>query len=141
MSKTQILDKDGKVLHFLGFGRRKAAVARVRLRPNGSGNVVINKRPLEEYCVREQDRNLAVSPLNLIGVRRTFDVHVTVSGGGIAGQAGAVRHGLARALVNADAKNYQPLKDAGLLTRDSRKVERKKPGKAGARASFQFSKR
>lgn len=141
MSKTQILDKDGKVLHFLGLGRRKAAVARVRLRPNGSGNVVINKRPLEEYCVREQDRNLAVSPLNLIGVRRTFDVHVTVSGGGIAGQAGAVRHGLARALVNADAKNYQPLKDAGLLTRDSRKVERKKPGKAGARASFQFSKR
>jgi small subunit ribosomal protein S9 len=141
VSKTQILDKDGKVLHFLGLGRRKAAVARVRLRPNGSGNVVINKRPLEEYCVREQDRNLAVSPLNLIGVRRTFDVHVTVSGGGIAGQAGAVRHGLARALVNADAKNYQPLKDAGLLTRDSRKVERKKPGKAGARASFQFSKR
>jgi small subunit ribosomal protein S9 len=141
VSKTKILDKDGNILYYLGLGRRKAAVARVRLRPNGSGNIKINKREFEEYVHREQDRRLVLAPLNLINARRKYDIFVTVKGGGISGQAGAVRHGLARALAHADETTYQPLKDAGLLTRDSRKVERKKPGKAGARASFQFSKR
>lgn len=141
MSKPKTLDKDGNVLYFLGTGRRKAAVARIRLRPDGGGNVMVNKRPLNEYCERAQDRALALAPLQLTGAMRKFDVFVNVHGGGIGGQAGAIRHGIARALVNADETYFQPLKDAGMLTRDARRVERKKPGKAGARASFQFSKR
>lgn len=141
MSKTSVTDKDGNVLYYLGLGRRKASVARVRLRPNGSGQITINKRSLDEYCARQQDRELVLAPLQLTGTRRTFDVFVNVRGGGMAGQAGATRHGLSRALAHADESHYQPLKDAGLLTRDARQVERKKPGKAGARASFQFSKR
>jgi small subunit ribosomal protein S9 len=123
-------------------GRRKAAVARVRLRPNGSGRVEINKRPISEYFHREMDRKAAQSSLHLNGANTLYDVFVNVHGGGMSGQAGAVRLGVARALVKADKETYyHPLKDAGFLTRDSRQVERKKPGKKGARASFQFSKR
>jgi small subunit ribosomal protein S9 len=126
---------------YWGLGRRKAAVARVRLMPNGSGNMTVCKRTLEDYFPREQDRLHLLAPFRLTGTRSRFDVFVNVKGGGINGQAGAVRLGIARALVKTDPDLYIKLKEAGYLTRDSRQVERKKPGKAGARASFQFSKR
>lgn len=125
-----------------GTGRRKSAVARVRLRPNGSGKITVNKRPFEEYFVRDLDQAQIMAPLNLNDAKSTFDVFVNVSGGGMAGQAGATRLGIARALCEADKDRfYTDLKDGGYLTRDARQVERKKPGKKGARASFQFSKR
>ncbi|MGE0706374.1 MAG: 30S ribosomal protein S9 [Planctomycetota bacterium] len=128
--------------YILGTGRRKRAVARVRLRPQGSGRVEINKRPVDEYFTREMDRNAALASLKLGAADQRYDVFVNVHGGGTAGQAGAVRLGVARALVAADRDTfYSQLKEAGFLTRDARKVERKKPGKKGARASFQFSKR
>jgi small subunit ribosomal protein S9 len=127
---------------YRGTGRRKSAVARVRLVPNGTGQLQINKkRTLEDYFPREQDRLLMLSPLRLTGTRQKFDVFITVTGGGPSGQAGAIRHGVSRALLLADRAHYPALKAAGFLTRDAREVERKKPGKAGARASFQFSKR
>lgn len=125
---------------YLGTGRRKAAVARVRLKP-GEGRFLVNKRPVEEFFQRDQDRLHLMAPLVLTGTNRRFDVHVNVHGGGMHGQAGAVRLGIARALVSADRAHYAQLKAAGFLTRDARQVERKKPGQAGARASFQFSKR
>jgi len=125
-----------------GTGRRKRAVARVRLVPNGSGQVTVNKnRNLAEFFPREQDQIHVLAPMHLTGTVKGYDLHVNVNGGGIAGQAGATRMGIARALVKANGEFYQTLKDAGYLTRDSRQVERKKPGKKGARASFQFSKR
>lgn len=126
---------------YLGVGRRKAAVSRVRIKPNGTGDFKVNKRPLDEYFLREQDRIHLLSPLHLTGTRTQYDVAVTVRGGGMNGQAGATRLGIARALVDASRELYPTLKEAGFLTRDARKVERKKPGKRGARASFQFSKR
>lgn len=124
-----------------GLGRRKAAVARVKLLPNGSGQITINKRALEEYFVREQDRIHLLAPLHLTGTRAKYDLLMRINGGGVAGQAGAARMGIARALVKVDPTLYKTLKEAGLLTRDSRVVERKKPGQAGARRRFQFSKR
>lgn len=102
MSKTSVTDKDGNVSYYIGLGRRKASVARVRLAPKGSGQISINKRPLEEYCLRLQDRQLVLAPLELTGTRTKYDVFVNVNGGGIAGQAGAIRHGLSRALVHAE---------------------------------------
>lgn len=127
--------------HFMTVGRRKTAVARVRLRP-GTGQVVINKkRSLEEYFSREQDRQAVITPLRVTGTRMTYDVHVNVRGGGLTGQAGASRLGIARALVELNPALMPALRAAGLLTRDARQVERKKPGQAGARRSFQFSKR
>lgn len=124
-----------------GTGRRKAAVARVRLKP-GSGQVIINKkRSLEEHFGREQDQIQSISPLRLTGTRQKYDLFVNVAGGGPAGQAGAIRLGVARALSRAEPQHYQALKDAGYLTRDAREVERKKPGQAGARRSYQYSKR
>ena len=140
MAKTTEAAKSATADVSLGTGRRKTSVARVRIRP-GKGQISINKRSLEEYCTREQDRVLVLTPLQLTGAIRKFDLLVNVRGGGISGQAGAIRHGVARALAHADESYFQPLKDAGMLTRDARQVERKKPGKAGARASFQFSKR
>ena len=129
-------------LYFWGLGRRKSAVARVRLKPNGSGQVAINgKRSLEDYFVREQDRIHLLAPLHLTGSRAKFDLFMTLHGGGLTGQAGAARMGISRALVEADKNLYKALKEAGFLTRDSRKVERKKPGQAGARRRFQFSQR
>lgn len=128
-------------LYYQGTGRRKTSVARVRLRPNGSGHIKVKKRDFEEYFGREQDRIHVLAPFHLTGALKKFDVFIRVHGGGVNGQAGAVRLGIARALAKADEAYFQPLKDAGLLTRDSRQVERKKPGKKGARASFQFSKR
>lgn len=126
--------------HF-GIGRRKAAVARVRIKP-GSGQFVINKkRSLDEYFGRDQDRNHSLSPLRLTGLTQKYDVFVNVHGGGSHGQAGAIRLGIARAIIKAEPQHYQALKDGGYLTRDAREVERKKPGQAGARRSYQYSKR
>lgn len=123
-----------------GTGRRKSAVARVRILP-GDGKVLINKREVPTFFTSLRDQLDAVAPLELTGVRRQWDVIVTVRGGGTTGQAGAVRLGLARALVKA-YEQYEPkLRDAGYLTRDARRVERKKYGHRKARRRFQFSKR
>jgi small subunit ribosomal protein S9 len=126
--------------YWWGLGRRKTSVARVRIRP-GSGKLMINKKELEEYFKRDQDRKAVVAPLKLVHAEKAFDVFVNVRGGGMTGQAGAALLGVARALKTYD-ENYLPaLRDHGLLTRDPRMVERKKPGQAGARKRFQFSKR
>jgi small subunit ribosomal protein S9 len=125
---------------FLGTGRRKTAVARVRLAP-GSGKISINGRAFENYFPTDTLRNVVTEPLTTTGTVEKFDVRVTVQGGGPTGQAGAVRHGLSRALVASDANLRATLKTEGLLTRDSRMKERKKYGQPGARKRFQFSKR
>ncbi len=125
---------------FLGTGRRKTAVARVRLLP-GSGKITINGRPFENYFVTETLRTVALRPLTLTETASRFDVLVNLTGGGPSGQAGALRHGLARALIRADANLRAPLKADGLLTRDPRMRERKKYGQPGARKRFQYSKR
>ena len=121
-------------------GRRKTSVARVNL-ADGDGKVTINRRPIEEYIHLESLRAFLFQPLKIAGVEGKFDVIAYVKGGGISGQAGAVRHALARALCFADANLRAPLKAAGCLTRDPRMKERKKPGQPGARRRFQFSKR
>jgi small subunit ribosomal protein S9 len=123
-----------------GTGRRKTSVARVRLRP-GSGKFLVNKRELNDYFHRDQDRKAALAPLKLVQGEKAFDVFVNVRGGGITGQAGAALLGVARALRAYDENYIGTLRDHGLLTRDPRMVERKKPGQAGARRRFQFSKR
>jgi len=130
-------DKGG---YYWGTGRRKSSVARVRIKP-GEGKLSVNKRSLEDYFVREQDRNAVLAPLLSVKARDIFDVHVDVQGGGVTGQAGAAVLGIARALRNFDENYTQTLRDSGHLTRDSRMVERKKPGQSGARKRFQFSKR
>src|SRR3982750_3480808 len=121
-------------------GRRKHAVARVWLQP-GSGKVAINKRTLEEYFGRETSRMVFRQALELTEMLGKLDVFVNVMGGGLSGQAGAIRHGVSRALIKIDAAFRPPLKKAGYLTRDARAKERKKYGQRGARARFQFSKR
>lgn len=121
-------------------GRRKRATARVRIQP-GSGKFLVNGRPVEVYLARETLVMLATQPLDLAGVRESFDIRARCDGGGLAGQAGALRLGLARALVENDENMRSIMRTAGLLTRDSREVERKKPGQPGARKRFQFSKR
>ncbi|MFN3197494.1 MAG: 30S ribosomal protein S9 [Bradymonadia bacterium] len=125
---------------YYGTGRRKTSVARVYLRP-GEGKVIINKRAIENYFPRAITRMLALSPLELTENLEKFDVIVNVSGGGQTGQAGAVRHGITRALMEFDPELRPALKRAGFVTRDARKVERKKYGQPGARKRFQFSKR
>ena len=125
---------------FLGTGRRKTAVARVRLAP-GSGKVTVNGRPLESYFVIDSQRSLVLQPLARTETSTKFDIRVSVSGGGLTGQAGAVRHGIARALLKSDANLRPALKSDGLLTRDPRMRERKKYGQPGARKRFQYSKR
>ena len=121
-------------------GRRKHAVARVWLQP-GSGKVEINERTLEEYFGREASRMVFRQPLELTETTGRFDVFVNVAGGGLSGQADAIRHGISRALIKIDTAFRPPLKKAGYLTRDARAKERKKYGQRGARARFQFSKR
>jgi small subunit ribosomal protein S9 len=123
-----------------GTGRRKTAVARVRIKP-GSGKFLINGREVERYFTEPRDRNNAVAPLKLTNTLGRIDVYVTIHGGGYMGQAGAVLLGLSRALKNYDPSLEPALRDNDMLTRDSRKVERKKYGRAGARKRFQFSKR
>jgi small subunit ribosomal protein S9 len=121
-------------------GRRKNAIARVRIK-KGSGKVEINKRPVEDYFPIKSLQMILQQPLEATDSVSKYDIFITVTGGGISGQAGAVRHGISRALVEADMKNRPALKKSGYLTRDSRMVERKKYGKRGARRSTQFSKR
>ncbi|RME69736.1 MAG: 30S ribosomal protein S9 [Nitrospirae bacterium] len=121
-------------------GRRKTSVARVILRP-GSGNILVNKKPVDEYFPRETLRMIIRQPLELVGLSSKFDVQVNVQGGGLSGQAGAIRHGIARALLEYDPDLRPKLKKEGLLTRDPRMKERKKYGLAGARKRFQYSKR
>lgn len=122
------------------IGRRKSASARVRMKP-GTGKIVINGRPIEEYMARETLVMHAVQPFEVTGNTGKYDVRVRCNGGGLAGQAGAVRLGIARALVAIDESMRVTLRRAGLLTRDAREVERKKYGQPGARKHFQFSKR
>jgi small subunit ribosomal protein S9 len=129
-----------KVQEFLGTGRRKTAVARVRLAV-GSGKITVNNRPFENYFPTENLRTQALQPLTVTETAAKFDVRVNVSGGGPSGQAGAVRHGIARALLVTDANLRPTLKSNGLLTRDPRMRERKKYGQPGARKRFQYSKR
>lgn len=125
---------------FLGTGRRKSSVARVRIMP-GKGNLTLNGKSLDEYLPTEVLRNLVKMPFDVTGTSGKFDMIAKVEGGGLSGQAGAVRHGLARALVAANEENKPALKSAGFLTRDSRMKERKKPGLKKARKAPQFSKR
>ena len=117
----------------MGTGRRKTAVARVRLTTGGSGKVTVNGRAVENYFTVENQRTIAVKPLETVELNEKADVRVRVGGGGIAGQAGAVRLGIARALEKYNGELRQALKDAGHLSRDPRKKERKKPGQPGAR--------
>jgi small subunit ribosomal protein S9 len=128
------------VLQYHGVGRRKSSVARVWIRP-GSGNWEINGRPADEYIPRPSLLQHAQEALGVTNMTGRFDVKVAVDGGGITGQAGAIRLGLARALLSYDGELRKALRDKGLLTRDPREVERKKPGRPGARKRFQFSKR
>jgi small subunit ribosomal protein S9 len=126
---------------YWGTGRRKTSVARVRIIPGGEGGILVNKKPIEEYFDRSDHIQAARRPIEHVERTGEFAVHVNVHGGGNTGQAGAISHGLARALVKADESLRPPLKKGGFLTRDSRMVERKKYGQKGARARFQFSKR
>jgi len=127
-------------VQFYGTGRRKTSVARVFLR-QGQGQITVNKRTFGDYFPRESLRLLVAQPLELTGTAGQLDVMVNVSGGGLSGQAGAVRHGIARALLAFNDQLRPQLKRAGLLTRDPRMKERKKYGQPGARKRFQFSKR
>src|SRR3954454_16382398 len=126
--------------NFYATGRRKHAVARVWLQP-GNGKIEINKRSLEEYFGRETSRMVFRQPLELTDNSGALDIFVTVRGGGLSGQADAIRHGISRALTRLNPELRPTLKKAGYLTRDARKKERKKYGQRGARARFQFSKR
>lgn len=126
--------------YYYGTGRRKNAVARVFIKP-GKGSIVVNEKPLDEYFSRETGRMIVRQPLELIGSPDKFDIMVNVFGGGESGQAGAVRHGITRALIDFDATLKPQLSKAGLVTRDAREVERKKVGFHKARRRKQFSKR
>ena len=133
---------------FYGTGRRKTAVARVYLRPGSGKFAIVNhyvsakaRRSLEEYFIVETHRLAVMQPLELTSNVKTFDIYVNVRGGGLHGQAGAVRHGITRALMQFDPNLRPALKDAGFVTRDPRQKERKKYGQRGARRRFQFSKR
>ena len=128
-------------LKFIGLGKRKSSVARVSLLSPGKGNIEINGVHIDKYVPRESLATIIKQPLSVLDKNKDFDISVNVKGGGLSGQAGAIRLGIARALILADPDNRPLLKSNGLLTRDSRKVERKKPGQPGARKKFQFSKR
>ncbi|AOY43328.1 MULTISPECIES: 30S ribosomal protein S9 [Psychrobacter] len=123
-----------------GTGRRKTSTARVFL-SKGTGSIVVNGKPLDEYFSRETSRMVVRQPLELLDSANQYDLYVTVAGGGISGQAGAIRHGITRALIEADETLKPALKAAGFVTRDSRQVERKKLGLRKARKRPQFSKR
>lgn len=125
---------------YLGTGRRKSSTARVRIQ-SGSGSITVNQKPLDEYFGRETARMVVRQPLVLLEMESTFDINVNVQGGGGSGQAGAIRHGITRALLAYDEELRPPLRAAGFVTRDAREVERKKVGLKGARKRPQFSKR
>ena len=126
---------------FIGVGKRKRSVARVSLFSPGKGNIEINGIDVDKYVPRESLATMIRQPLNILDKMKDYDISVNVKGGGLSGQAGAIRLGISRALILVDPENRSSLKSSGLLTRDSRKVERKKPGQPGARKKFQFSKR
>ncbi len=123
-----------------GTGRRKTATARVYLKP-GTGKIIVNERPLDEFFGRETGRMMVRQPLEAVQLDGRFDITVTVCGGGITGQAGAIRHGITRALIEYDEALRRPLRAAGFVTRDAREVERKKVGRRKARRGPQYSKR
>ena len=127
-------------IQYYGTGRRKESTARVYLRP-GSGQITVNKRTFENYFPNETLRMIIRQPLQLTETGNRFDIYVNVNGGGVSGQAGAVRHGITRALLEFNSELRTRLKRAGFVTRDPRAKERKKYGQRGARARFQFSKR
>ena len=133
------MEKSATVQYY-GTGRRKDSVARVYLRP-GEGNIVVNKRPLEEYFGRDTLKMILRQPLEITDSLQKFDIIVNVHGGGLSGQAGAIRHVISRALLLAMEDSRVALKKEGMLTRDSRKVERKKYGQPGSRKKYQYSKR
>jgi small subunit ribosomal protein S9 len=126
--------------YYYGTGRRKSSVARVFLKP-GKGDIVVNDKPVDVFFSRETGRMVVRQPLELTNHQATFDIMVNVHGGGESGQAGAVRHGITRALIDFDAALKSTLSNAGLVTRDAREVERKKVGLRKARRAKQFSKR
>ena len=123
-----------------GTGRRKTATARVYIKP-GSGKITVNERSLDEFFGRETGRMIVRQPLEAVKLVSKFDISVTVDGGGITGQAGAIRHGITRALIEYDEALRKPLRDAGFVTRDAREVERKKVGRRKARRGTQYSNR
>jgi small subunit ribosomal protein S9 len=125
---------------YYGTGRRKTAVARTRVQ-QGQGSIVVNNRSLEDYFPRETLRMIIQQPLRHVNLHGKFDIKVTIDGGGVSGQAQAISHGISRALVEYDPDLKKTLKDAGFLTRDARRKERKKYGQPGARAKPQYSKR
>ena len=126
---------------YYGTGRRKTSTARVFLRPNGSGAITVNHKSLEDYFGRETSRMITRQALEAVDMTDKFDVYATVKGGGISGQAGALRHGITRALMAYDESLRAPLRKAGFVTRDARAVERKKVGLRKARRATQYSKR
>lgn len=130
-----------QVVQYLGTGRRKKSIARVRIKPNGTGKIVINKKDINDYFVLGTLKLIVNQPLELTGQTNNVDIFVNVHGGGLTGQAGAIRHGISRALVRMDENLRPELKKAGFLTRDSRMKERYKYGFKKARKSSQFSKR
>ncbi len=132
--------KSKKLYHY-GTGRRKSSVARVHLFPNGSGSITVNGRDIEEYFGLETLKMVVRQPLNTTGTLGRVDIVATVTGGGVTGQAGALRHGISRALLELDPEHRPALKAAGFLTRDPRMKERKKYGLKAARRAPQFSKR
>jgi small subunit ribosomal protein S9 len=121
-------------------GKRKTSVARLYVKA-GSGEITINHKPLDEYYLRPTSKMLIRQPLELVGATETYDLKINVRGGGLQGQAGAIRHAIAKALAQLETSNRAVLKRAGMLTRDARKKERKLPGQPGARKKYQFSKR
>jgi len=125
---------------YYATGKRKSAIARVYMKV-GNGNIVVNKKNYDEYFTRPSLKMVIKQPLEITGKKDQFDLYVNVSGGGVAGQAGAVKHGISKALLEYDAELRAVLKKAGFLTRDARIKERKKYGQPGARKRFQFSKR
>ena len=127
--------------YLYGTGRRKSSVARVHVYPNGTGSITINGRDIEEYFGLDTLKMVVRQPLNLLGLIGKVDIVVTVAGGGVTGQAGAIRHGVSRALLNVNPEYRAALKAAGFLTRDPRMKERKKYGLKAARRAPQFSKR
>lgn len=127
-------------IQYYGTGRRKTSVARVFLRP-GSGKITVNKRDFDNYFPSDLLKMIIRQPLTLTETQDKFDIHITVKGGGPTGQAGAIRHGVSRALIEFNGELRGKLKQAGFLTRDAREKERQKPGLSGARKRFQFSKR
>jgi small subunit ribosomal protein S9 len=126
---------------YYGTGRRKTSTARVFLRTDGNGQIIVNRKPIDQYFGRDTSRMISRQALEAVNMTDNLDVYVTVQGGGISGQAGAIRHGITRALIAYDESLRSPLRKAGFVTRDARTVERKKVGLRKARRATQYSKR